>query len=264
MPLSLYLNDAAAMLNDQNFAFTSQAQLTRWVNQARTDAAKMTGCIRRLITGQSAFGASAQAGQAVPQAMQPGALPGAFPAGLSYPGAVNNGCQTIPNVERYPYQGFWNPFLKQQYPGTEGVCDSIALSVNWGGASRPTLYWMAFDNFQAWCRSIATLNSSYPAVWSVYNDGEMGEIWIFPPPVQANEIELDCTCLPSPLYTDDDIDLIPREMREAIKYGAAARGFEASQRYMQAGYHRENFMKALGLGNAARDRGKSATYYPVS
>lgn len=264
MPLSLYLNDAAAMLNDQNFAWTSQAQLTRWINQARTDAAKMTGCIRRLITGQSAFGASAQPGQAVPNAMQPGALPNAFPAGLSYPGAVNNACQTIPNVERYPYVGFWNPFLQQQYPGTLGVADSISLSVNWGGASRPSLYWMPWDEFQAWCRSIATLNASYPAVWSVFNDGLMGEVWIFPPPVQANEMELDCTCLPSPLESEDSIDLIPGEMRESIKYGAAARAFESSQRYAQAQYMRNNFMSALGLGNAARDRGKSRTYYPVN
>ncbi len=261
MPLSLYLNDTAAMLNDQNFAFNSKFQLTRWVNQSRSDIAKLTGCIRRLITGQSAFGASAQPGQAIPGAMQPGALPGAFPLGISYPSAVNNSCQTIPGVERYPYVGFWNNYLTQFYPGCKAVSDSIALSVNWGGASRPSLYWMPWDNFQAYCRSIATLNSSYPAVWSVYNDGTMGEIWVFPPPVQANEMELDCTCLPSDLVTDDSLDLIPEGFREAVKYGAAKRAYESSQRYAQASVMDGDFMRALGLSQVSRDRGKSPSYY---
>ena len=167
-------------------------------------------------------------------------------------------------MERYPYVGFWNSFLTAQYPGTRGVVDSISLSVNWGGASRLSLYWFPWDEFQAYCRSIATLNSSYPAVWSVFNDGEMGEIWIFPPPVQANEIELDCFCLPSPLYSDDDPDLIPGEMVEAIKYGAARRAFQASQRYAQASVMGDQFMSALGVAVPARDRGKSRTYYPVN
>ena len=80
--LSKYLADASQMLNDSNYASHRRRLSATWVNEARTDAAKITGCIRRLITGQSAFGASAQAGQAVPGAMQPGALPSAFPAGL--------------------------------------------------------------------------------------------------------------------------------------------------------------------------------------
>jgi hypothetical protein len=92
--------------------------------------------VRCLITGQSAFGASAQNNVAVPSAAQPGALPGGsqngtYPNGLTtygdfnnaynndynvnytyYPnpppdysiayGAINNSCMTIPGVERYP------------------------------------------------------------------------------------------------------------------------------------------------------------------
>ena len=75
MSLSQLLNDTSALLNDQNYTFISQAQLTRWVNTARRNAAKRTGCIRRLISGQSAFGASAVPGSAIPTAAQPGALP---------------------------------------------------------------------------------------------------------------------------------------------------------------------------------------------
>jgi hypothetical protein len=55
MSLSQLLNDTSALLNDQNYTFISKPQLTRWVNTARKNAAKRTGCIRRLISGQSAF-----------------------------------------------------------------------------------------------------------------------------------------------------------------------------------------------------------------
>ena len=116
---------------------------------------------------------------------------------------------------------------------------------------------MPFDEYQAWCRSIATLNASYPAVWTVYNDGAMGEIWIFPLPVQANEMELDCLCLPSPLYSDDDPDLIPGEMVEAIKYGAARRAFQASQRCSSERNGRRIYA-SLGNCCTARDRGRAA------
>ena len=49
MSLSQLLNDTSALLNDQNYTFISQSQLTRWVNTARRNAAKRTGCIRRLL-----------------------------------------------------------------------------------------------------------------------------------------------------------------------------------------------------------------------
>ena len=182
MSLSTLLNDTAALVNDPNFTFTSKNQMIRWINEARNNLAKRTGCVRRLITGQSAFGASAQPGAIIPGGVQPGALPGAFPAGLNTPGAVNNSCMTIPGVERYPYVGFFNLYLQAQYAGVDKVIDTIACSVNWGGTNRPTLDWMPWDDFQAYCRAYAVLNSSYPSVWSVYNDGPQGEIWMFPIP----------------------------------------------------------------------------------
>ena len=150
MTLSLLLNDTAALLNDQNYSFTSPSQLTRWVNRARRDCAKRTGCIRRLITGQSAFGASAQPGWAIPGAAQPGALPNSSPQAISLAsGAVQNTMMTIPNVERYPYVGFFNPALQAAYAGCDAVVDSIALSINWGGVNRPTLDRMPWEDLQA-------------------------------------------------------------------------------------------------------------------
>lgn len=320
MTLSTILNDTAAMLNDQNYSFNSQSQLTRWVNEARKQLAKRTGCTRRLITGQSAFGASAQPGFAIPGAMQPGALPNAYPqsgnpsfsgssgSGSDFNsdfnadygpqsssgrrpsnvfwgpgqdfnpdfnadfggsssgtggvvGAVLNRVMTIPGVERYPYEGFWNPALRAAYEGCDKVIDAIALSVNWGGVTRPTLDWMPWDNLQAYARAYAALNMSYPSVWSVYNDGPQGEIWMFPIPSQANEMELDATVTPKDIYNDSDYDIIPDGFQEALKFGAAKLAFLARARYAQAQVMEDVFADNIGVARVAVDRGKTSSYY---
>jgi hypothetical protein len=262
MTLSALLNDTAQLLNDPNYSFTSQPQLVRWVNEARRNLARRTGCIRRLITGQSAFGASAQAGFAIPGALQPGALPGAFPqvATGSY-GAIQNAMMTIPGAERYPYVGFFNPLLQQQYAGCDAVIDSMALSVNWGGTTRPSLDWMPWDDLQAYARAYAVLNTSWPSVWSVYNDGPMGEIWVFPVPSQATEIELDAICTPSNIYTDDAFDAVPAGMTEALKFGAASLAFAARGRYAQAQVMENEYADIIGVARVSFDRGKVSSYY---
>jgi len=289
MSLSFYLTDTIALLNDQNYSFTSKFQLTRWVNEARRNCAKRTGCVRRLITGQSAFGASAQPGFFLPGAAQPGALPNAFPQAANYgqkggdfnannfssdfnignlnnpnsiTGAVLNTMQTIPGVERYPYQGFFTPALKAQYAGVDQIYDSIACAVNWGGTVRPQLDWMAWDELQAYCRAYSVLNTSYPSVWSVFNDGPTGEIWLFPIPSQAGEIELDVSARPSALNSDDDYDAIPEGFQEAIKFKAASLAFMSSARYAQAQVMEDLFADTLGIARVSVDSGKSNTYYP--
>jgi hypothetical protein len=262
MALSQLINDTAQLLNDPNFSFTSRPQVVRWINEARRHCAKRTGCIRRLITGQSAFGASAQPGWAVAGALQPGALPASFPQATSGAyGAIQNNVQSILNCERYPYVGFWNPALQAAHAGCDKVIDSLALSVNWGGVTRPTLDWMPWDNLQAYARAYAVLNTSYPSVWSVYNDGPQGEIWIFPIPSQQNEMELDATCTPKAIYTDDDFDAIPDGMQECLKFGAASLQFLSRGRYSQAQVMEDMFASEMGVARVSFDRGKTASYY---
>jgi hypothetical protein len=260
--LAEYINDASVLLNDVNFSFTSENQLKRWIQQGRDELAMRTGCIRRLITGQSAFGASAAPGQAVPGAAQPGSLPDSTPAGTITGAATTLNMQTIPNVERYPYVGFFNPALQAQHAGCDRVMDTIALSVNWGGVNRPTLDWMPWDDFQAYCRAYAVLNSSYPSVWSVYNDGSLGELWMFPIPSQVGDIEADVFALPSPLNTNSDFEAIPREFRKGVKFAAAKTAFMSSARYAQAQAMEDAFAASLGIARVGVDRGKTRSYYP--
>lgn len=261
MPLSKYLADTSALLNDVNYSFTSKRQLTTWVNESRRNLAKRTGCIRRLVTGQSGFGASSQPDIAIPNAVQPNSLPSPTPAGTIFGAATTLQMQTIPNVERYPYVGFFNPVLQAQHAGCDSVQDVIALSVNWGGVNRPTLDWMPWDDLQAYARAYAVLNSSFPSVWSCYNDGALGEVWMFPVPSQAGDIEADCFVLPKPLYSDDDFDAIPDGFKEAVKFNAAEMAFAQSSRYAQAEIMERKYLDIIGVTRVSADRGKTKSYY---
>ena len=285
MKLSEYLNDTAQLMNDPTYSFTSQFQMTRWINEARRLLAMRTGCIRRLIAGQSAFGAGDQAGIAIPGGVQPGAVPQAFNYGLGgvagggfssgfssgfsgggsfaspVAGATLGPMTTIQGVERYPFVGFFNPYLRQQHAGCDKVNDVISLAVSWGGVSKPTLFWMPWDEFQAYCRAYALLNTAYPAVWSVMNDGTMGEVWLFPIPSQANDLEADVTCLPINLNSDNDFDAIPESFSDTVKFGAAALCYLATNRPGQADVMIQQGGGYVLTQRAAVDRGKTPNYY---
>lgn len=261
--LGWYLNDASALLHDQAYSFTSQDQLTRWINEARRQAAQRTGCVRRLITGQSAFGAAAQAGTIIPGGMQPGQVPGAAP-GAVY-NATTNLFGAMTNVERYPFVGFVNPALQQTHAGIEGCLDIVTCAVTWGGgpggSPRPALAWMPWEDLQAYARAYATLVTSYPYYWSTYNEGASGEFWLFPVPSQPMEMELDCFCIPSDLNSDSDYDAIPGGFSNAIKYGASALAYMTSRRYGQAQIMMDMFSDRLGVARVAVDMGKTANFY---
>jgi hypothetical protein len=260
MSLQFYIQDTSALLHDYNLSFIPQAQLVRFINESRRQCAQHSGCIERLVTGQSAFGASSQPGTAVPGGMQPGALPGATPAG-TVTGAASNSLQTIPGQERYPFQGFFNPYLQQTYAGCSSIIDAASLSVNWGGAVRPSIAYLPWELFQAYCRAYATLVTSYPYYWTVFNPGDFGEIWMFPAPSTPGDIEIDAYCIPTDLHSNDDFDAIPPGYRNTIKFMAASLAFMTTYRYQEAAMMEQQFHSRIGTGGVARDRGKVAQFY---
>jgi hypothetical protein len=219
-----------------------------YINEARNLTALTTGCLRRVILGTPAYGASSQPGSFVPGGAQPSANP-------------NSLFNTINGVERYPFIGFANSFLQAQYGGVKGIVDVITCSVSWGGAYRPSLDWMPWENFQSYLRSTQVLVTSYPSVFSVFNDGESGEVWLYPVPQQANEMEWDCFCVPSDLNTNSDIEVLPFPFANAVQYYAASKAFEASGRAGSADRAIEEFARLLGIDRAAADRGKVPQRY---
>jgi hypothetical protein len=154
-----------------------------------------------------------------------------------------------------------NTYLQQQYAGCQAVIDCNAVSANWGGSLKPALDWMPWEDLQAYARAYPTLVTSYPMVWSCYDDGENGEIWLWPVPSTPGDLEVDAYCIPSDLNSDDDPEAIPGGWRNAIKFGAASLAFMASRRYQEAGAMQQMFEQRIGTARVAADRGKTPSYY---
>lgn len=262
--LSWYLAEVTDFLRDNNYQFNSKKSLIRWINEARNQCAQRTGCIQALITGQSPFGTSSQPGYAIPGAMVPGTLPGNNPNNYNAAGAVataSNGFNTIPGVEVYPFY-YANQFLQKQYAGVDKVHYVFNVATSWGGI-RPVMNWCPWDELQAYCRSYNVGSYAYPALWSTLGIGASGQVWLFPVPSTAlpGEMEWQCACTPSAIYTDDDFDAIPHPYQNSIKFGAAELAFMATQRMGQAEKYGVMFTERLEGATVASDYGHIPNYY---
>lgn len=251
MSLQDYIVDTRDLIRDTQGLFVTPNQLVRYINEARVETAIQGSCIQRLITGQPPFGASAQPGQAVAG----GAMPGSNPQSTF---------GTFPNQERYPYVSYGNQYLNLQHRGLRGICDVVEVSASWGGAFRPALTWKPWETFQAECRSSQILVTNWPYVWSVFNDGEDGEVWCFPPPQSAAEWEWIVFATPAAIYTDNDFDAIPHPWKKCCKYYAAYRAYQSSQRFMNAQLMLQDFNRSLIDARGGADRGKIPNYYPTA
>lgn len=254
--LSEYLVDTALLLRDSNYLFNSQTTLTRYINRARDQVAKQSGCLRALIAGQAPFGNSSNPGQLIPGGGQPGS-----PLVQSF--------TTLVGVEKYSY-GYANPFLRANNAGYRSVMDIIDVAVSWGG-NRPTLNYMPWDDLQAYARSYNIGVFSYPFLYSTSGSGTKGQVWLFPVPQIAQvvnaqpgaqgEMEWDVTCLPTPLYSDNDYEALPESVTDTVPFWAAHLAFLGSQRYSMAEIMKAEFNEKLSIDNTAGDRGKADAYY---
>ena len=247
MNLADYIQDVSVLLHDQNNLFTGTYQLTRWINQARDRVAQDSGCIRAIVTGQSPFGAQAQAGSAVPG----GAIAGIAPTSLFY---------TTAGQEVYPF-AFANQTAVAQNRGTRGVCDVNNVAVSWGGALRPVQNWMPWDQLQAYARSYNVGVFSYPFCWATSGTGLNNQVWLWPAPSISSEMEWDCSMMPAPIYTNDDYDAIPDPFNAAVKFWAANLAFQSSFRNAQADDMRRQYWEQVRSVASASNRGNVPDYY---
>jgi hypothetical protein len=249
--LAEYLYDTRDLLRDSAGQFYSNTQIIRYINGARTDIAKITQCIRVLVPGSAPFGNQALSGEAV----SGGALSGSQ-------GSSNDGTSvlsTTPGQEFITFQSL-NPFVKQLYGGAKGIIAVNNLAISWGGW-RPQLAYLPWQDLQAYARSVSVLITSNPYFWSVLNDGETGQMWIFPTGSSGWEMELDCNLVPAALYSDTDIELLPDPWRDGVKYYAARRAYLASQRFGMAQEMKNEFYDKMGIDRFAVDPGKTEDYY---
>lgn len=259
-----YLLDCTDLLRDSQNQFTTTAQLTRYINRARNEVAKRSACLEAFVTGQSAFGTSAQPGNMMPGAFIPGTLPGSAPGNANEAGATataSNQFVTIPGLELYTYN-YANPFLQAQYQGYDKVIYVSDVSCDIGGFT-PTLSWTPWGNLNAYCRAYNLGVTSYPSVWSQKGLGENGQVWLFPMPTNMGfgTMGWQCVCTPKPLYTNADFDALPSIYASCTKYYACYLAYMGQQRTGMAEVMRGLFEEQLQISGVASDWGHIESYY---
>ena len=252
MNLSSYQADVRDLLRDDNGQFYSTAKINRYINRARYQVALQTGCIRVLAAGAAAAGSDSTVGIGTAGGMIPGQVGNANDLSTSV-------FSTIAGQERYPYS-FANSFVQSQNAGVKGVVDVYNVAVSWGG-NKPAMSWMPWQDLQAYARSITNGTTSYPVVFSKYQEGESGQVWLFPVPSIATEMEWDCSCVPEPLVNDTTPEAIPQPYTNAVRFYAAKLAYFSSQRFGMADIMEEEFQKHMMTDAAAVNTGAVPNYY---
>jgi hypothetical protein len=191
--LAAYITDTQDLLNDLQGQFYTTPTLIRYINRARRRIAGASGCLRVLPVGTT----------------------------------------TMPGVETYAFSD-WNSLVQEQMPGVQSVlhCRTLSMAIGTGGW-KPMWRRLVWTDFQARFR---IYNGTFygvlsePGWWAQYGAGQLGKIYLAPIPSQMMPLDVDLSCIPSPLLTDNDPEPIPYPWDDAVPYWAATMALLQQQR----------------------------------
>ena len=195
--LAEYVSQTQQFLNDQQGQFFPAATLHSFINRARRRVASASGCLRLLPKGT----------------------------------------QTVPNQEVYEFSA-WNALVQGELPGAQSILAVRSLSIAIGtGGWKPMWRRIVWSDFQARFR---IYNGTYygvisePGWFAQYGEGPRGKLYLAPIPSMALPMELDFSCIPANLLTDNDPEPIPYPWTDAVAYWAAVLCLLQQQRAQDA------------------------------
>jgi len=256
--LSSYITEVRRLLHDANGNFWSDAELTDYINDARTRVVRDTGCLRTLqitqtplsTTGVVAIPWSANlavtAGQfifsnifiyAVTADGTTGSTPPPYPAsGSTFPPSTpfTDGTATLQyssNAEIITYAAM---------PNAQYTLDIINVNLYWGNSRIPLRY-LPWSNFNAQLRYWQNYVGR-PICYSVYGQGQ---IYISPVPDQSYYIELDTVVMPTALVATDPsvTDSIVSPYTTPVAFYAAYKAKYKEQSYGEAEIYKQEYGK---------------------
>lgn len=301
MQLSEYVNNVQGLLNDPLSQFYSSSNMTNWINRARSEVAKRSACIRRLtpsstsvqsitvssggvgytsvtvtISGPDAIGGT------FTQATASGVLSGGALQSITVTNA-GTGYVTTPTVtitgngtgasgvavlgvhltttvsqEVYTFASA-TAILAALEPGLQAVVGVLDVAVSWG-SMKPVLQWCPWSSFQAYARAI-NQGQQYPSLWSQFQMGETGSIYLFPIPTGTNEMQWDCFCTPQALSGTQTVDIIPDNWTSAVIYYACYLAYMNAQRKDDSNDMFMRYERALMEAAAYSSPPRTPSYY---
>lgn len=262
-----YLQRTRVLLNDQTLAKVNEFDLISFINSARLQVASEGQCVRALsvasspvtsltITDGGSGYTSAPTVTITPPSLQQTANATATATATLTADAVTGltltnaggGYIAAPSVTFSGGGGsgaaataaignIWQTYNGQQIynfsdivlPSGQGLSQVLAvgnMSVIWS-TYRYTMTRYSWSLFQS---KINTYTSGYlyiPWAATQFGQGVSGSMYVYPIPNDSYPMEWDCTCLPSQLTTDADVEAIPYPWTDAVPYYAAYLAIDA-------------------------------------
>ena len=265
--LSNYLTQVEYLLHDANNNFWTVDQLTGYINEARSQLVRDTGCLRTVQNTSTPIASSnpylstntnttpatpwvastaVTAGQYVfsniyiyqyQTSGTSGTAAPAYPTGTNiFPPTTTfpDGTATllyVQNAEIIPFQAL---------PQGINTVDILNINLYWGNSRIPMRYlpWSDFTSqLRYWQNYIGR-----PICFSVYGQQQ---IYIAPVPDQSYYIELDTVILPQSLTTLDQVDTILDPWSTAVQYYAAYKAKFYEQSYGEAEIFQQQYNKKV-------------------
>jgi len=270
--LNAYLAQTQRLLHDPAAIYFSTADLTAYINIARSQAAIESQSVRALISGfvasvaVNAGGTNYSAQTSISFASPSGGTgavatptiaagvitavtmvaPGSgFDTGAtavaSDPTGAGHNAVLTPTVSganmlvigQEVYTFASRQTQAQLTPGVSAIHGVLSITASWG-ASRPMLGRKDWTTFQAKYRPWAAGWLNNPVVWAQYGQGAKGSVYLAPIPANAFNMEWDTYCVPIPLVDDTTVEAIPYPWTDAIPYYAAYLAASNAQRAQDA------------------------------
>lgn len=106
-------------------------------------------------------------------------------------------------------------------PGVESVYFVRSASI-WYSNQHYSLPSYSFSTYQARIRCFPPGTYQYvPTFMTQFGQGVSGTLFFYPIASQVYQLELDCNCLPSPLVTNQSVEVLPEPWTDAVMYFAA-------------------------------------------
>lgn len=148
-------------------------------------------------------------------------------------------------------------------PTANGIGQVIgvqSVSVAWG-ALKPTLDYLDWSGFQAYCRSYNILSQNYPAVWSQYGSGVGGKAYLWPIPSLQSPMEMDCYCWPVDLVDDTTPDALPDPWGDAVQFRAGWYAYQNAQRREDKQFADQQYKQYLADNRSGTTPARVPSFY---
>lgn len=267
-----YEVQVADLLHDPNYQIWSTTQLDRYINEARRQTVRDSGCLRSLQTAYLLPGKEVYTfGQVTGAVINAGGSNYSSPS-VNFSGGGGSGVaatltQSGGAVNAITFSAFGSGYTSAPAANvTDGgagagaqivtgvinvnTYDVLGISVVWG-TERYALLWQPFSVFSARMRVwLSTACQRQPIMWAVYGNTQ---VYVGPPPDQPYPCELDTIVLPTDI-SGSTVDPIPPIMQDPIKFYAAYLAKFNLQAYGEAEMLKQAYTRTVTECDAAYTR----------